>query len=56
MWFVCAPAFSEVEHLPEHVSHQILEEQQQEARERERQEWEKNLCKVSCSLCADPVC
>lgn len=45
-------AFSEVRSLPQHVCQQIKEEQQHELREKERQEWERNLCKViTTSLC-----
>ena len=41
-----SPVFTDVEYLPDHVAHQIREEKEQEIREKERQEWEKNLCKV----------
>ena len=32
--------------LPHHINEQIMDEQQQEKLEKERQEWEKSLCKV----------
>ena len=32
--------------LPEHILRQIEEEREAEGKEQERQEWERNLCKV----------
>lgn len=45
--------FVALDDLPKHVQEQIMMEKQEEQREKERQEWEKNLCKVSrkCYCC-----
>ncbi len=40
------PVFQATDDIPVHISEQILSEQHQEKMEKERQEWEKNLCKV----------
>lgn len=42
----CVIAFLAIDDLPKHVGEQIVEEQEQERMEKQRQEWERNLCKV----------
>ena len=46
MWLCCVLVFQAVENLPGHINEQIQAEQQHEKMEKERQEWEKSLCKV----------
>ena len=45
-----SPAFIPSNDLPPHVLQQIEDEKEQERREKQRQEWDKNLCKVPAPL------